>query len=670
MLKLSLLGSFQIIQAGSPLQALKTEKMRALLAYLVLENTAPIKLSTLATIFWPKSSPAAGLRSLRQMLNRIIRALDESPQDEFDSDEIIFPILLHPKTAQFNPRSIVWIDVTEFKSLTAECTRHPHLQMSDCPECLERLELAVSIYKGEMLESANFQDLPEFNEWLTVCRAHLTKLMLASLDQLANHCLKKAELASSREERRGFLEKASRYALRAIEIDSQRESAHIQLMKIQAIQGKLQEALELFEIYQSKSKVDLLDQGQEIAQLREQILNREYVVPLLQTSRRANLEPKRPSRLPAVPPLFGRENQLERLKELLFTYRWVTLVGEDGVGKTSLALTAAEALRDKFPDGIWFIPLSPASPGAGPASLDQYTNLQAIHLRLEEALISALGLSRRRSEEEVLIKSIRDKKILIILDGFEELSAGAEFILDLLIDAPKTHVLVTTRQPFYFQAGCILRLEGLATPADDSELDAESYPSLAFFLSCVQRLDPTFAFNPKTLPEAVRICRLTGGLPIALELVAAWTRQYPLEIIASMIQFELDMMTSALPGQTDNSRCLQIIFDNTWTSLLPREQLVLALCALRQREFSFEQAQATAPVTYHDLTVLVENGLVHKIDLNRYKIQDCVREMAAQKLGEMKPEYRVKIHDPHLHLVQREYLPRRMPRHNHTQRVG
>jgi hypothetical protein len=344
----------------------------------------------------------------------------------------------------------------------------------------------------------------------------------------------------------------------------------------------------------------------------------------------------------------------------------VTVVGEGGVGKTSLAVSTAEMLRAQYPDGIWFIPLAPALPGDG--AFEQYSDLQAVRLRLEEALCSALGLSRRESGEDFLLKHLRDKQILIILDGFEELSAGAEFILDVLIGSPKTHVLVTTRQPFYFQAGCILRLEGLAVPGDENDPDAERSPSLAYFLSCIRRMDPTFSFNLKTLPVAARICRLTGGLPLALELAAPWTRQYPLEIIASMIQFELDIMASTLPGQTDYARCLQIIFENTWTSLLPREQMVLALCAAHQGDFSFEQAQAAAPVTYHDLNVLVENGLVQKTDLNRYKIQDSLRQMAAQKLGEMKPGYRVKIHDPHLRLVQREYLPRRRPLH--SQRAG
>lgn len=661
MLKISLLGPFQLTLAGKQAERVQSRKSKALLAYLALESSRPLKLSELAAMFWPASSAPLAFQSLRLMLSRLKYLLEEISEDDFQPDEIILPLLLDSQTVQLNPRSVAWIDVSEFEALLSECGSHEHPRLSDCADCIERLAQAVSYARGELLEGMDMEGLPQFEDWLAARREHLRQLMLFALDQLSTASLRQAETAATREERRERLEAAAAYTRRALEIDPLRGSANLHWMKIMTVQGKVQKALDQYHLYQ-KSAPSQASPSQEIRSLYQQIRKHEYALPAVPPGR--NGRPSRPCMaLPALlNPLIGRGAQLTRLKQLLGSYRWVSVVGEGGVGKTSLAISAASESLDAFPDGVWFVPLAEPASRINPPAFEQSPDAISSLIR---AIAQVMGfeLPAEGLAAGPFYDQIKGKKLLLILDGFEQAALGTHFILDLLVSAPGVRVLVTTRQAFPSQAGCIMRLEGLPVPPDEMTLDADLYPSLELFIDCIRRHDRNFQFNERTLPMAARICRLAGGIPLALELAAPWTRQYPLEIIAGMIQFELDLQAPALSGQAEYSQALRIIFENTWTSLLPREQLVLALCASLTGEFSLDQAQAAAPATYHDIDALVVKNLIRKAGPNRYRIQETVRLLASRKLGETKAGKGPKKADKHAGMAHREHPSPRRPAH-------
>lgn len=159
-LALSLSGAFQATLRGAPLEAIESNKGRALLAYLAVEADRPHSRLHLAALLWPEETEAASRQNLRQLLYNLRQALSSSPDAE--------PFLLvDAQTVQFNPASDHWLDVRAFLGLIETCERHGHRRLDACRDCLGRLQQAASLYRGDFLAGFSLPDSDEFEGWLT-----------------------------------------------------------------------------------------------------------------------------------------------------------------------------------------------------------------------------------------------------------------------------------------------------------------------------------------------------------------------------------------------------------------------------------------------------------------------------------------------------------------------
>jgi len=170
-------GEFQVTLAGTPLTVFPTEKMRALLAYLAVEEGVHER-RELAQFLWRGYSAESARNSLRQAIHQLRQLLRDGEAQQTRR-------LLTRQTMQFNPDASVVVDVTKFTQLLAECVEHAHSAIDTCAPCLARLRQATALYRGDFLDGFTVADSDPFEEWRSVTRERLHFQMLDALAVLA-----------------------------------------------------------------------------------------------------------------------------------------------------------------------------------------------------------------------------------------------------------------------------------------------------------------------------------------------------------------------------------------------------------------------------------------------------------------------------------------------------
>lgn len=619
--KVFLLGPFQVTLAEKPRHQFDTDKTRALLAYLAVEWGQPQQRSHAAGLLWPGFSNEAALRNLRLTIFRLrktMEAAEKSPNQQPAPACLIFP---SRQTVQIAGPDVVWIDVQAFDDLLEQCRIHPHADPRDCPECMDRLARAAALYRGDLLADLSLKGAQEFDEWLLLRREYYHQRAVETLEHLSEYFFRHAGHSDDS----GALSRSLEYAQTLLRIAPWRESAYRMAMQALAARGQVQEALaQYYACRQMLNHEFHIEPGAETVALYRQIRERQAVTTaaLVQMAP-PDAPPARPpgNLLPQLTPLIGREAQLARLARLLFSYRWVTLVGEGGIGKTRLALAAAEQVRERFSDGVWLVPLADSAPPGVPA--DEMEPRQA----LANAMARVLGISPAD-----LVDTLASRKLLLILDSFEHLSSAADLIVDLLVRAPGLHVMVTTRHTLNYQAGYLMRIDGLDVPDSDDDREAAACSGVQLFAERAERLSGSFVLDAQTLPLVTRICRMLDGVPLAIELAASWATRYPLETIIAAIQEDLDFLTTSMVGTPERHRSMRAVFESSWTLLPEAERRVLAVCARFAGNFSTaDLLNAQLPVEL--VESLADKFMVLRTAPGRYKLHDTLRHFVLDKMS-------------------------------------
>lgn len=340
--------------------------------------------------------------------------------------------------------------------------------------------------------------------------------------------------------------------------------------------------------------------------------------------------------LPAqIPDLVGREEELEEVKNLVHQNRLVTLTGSGGVGKTTLALQAAQDLVGDFPEGVWIVELAPIrSPDyIVPAITD------AISFRVD---VHSSDLDPKRQ----LLDYLNHRRMLLLMDNFEHLLAGAGTISEILQETEDVRLMITTRERLNLRSEWPFLLGGLAYPKNGNGRPPDEYAAFRLFWARAKQVDPGFDSSEENIRHALKICRLVEGMPLAIELAAAWLPVLSIREIAEEIDSDLDFLTSEQADLPAEHRSLRAVFDRSWEMMSEAERRGLRGLSVIHGSFDREAAKHVAEVSLPVLSGLIRKSLVRRRSEGRYDIHELLRAYAAEKLSQT-PEEEEAVHERH-----------------------
>lgn len=238
-LTLSFLNGFHVALDDRTINHFGSDKARALLAYLALENERPHRRSALAAMFWPDLSEKKAAHNLSQTLLRLRAALEDHQPSEQPASSAF--LLIDSQQVQLNPYSRIYTDVVTFRKLLKSCEQHHRKDKSaaaNCPDCIGWMRDAAELYGGDFLAGFFVRDSPPLEQWRLVQQEALQMQALSVFEQLCNHF-----------EKRGEYDLVQQYAHRLTILDPWCEDAHLQLMRAMAARGQISAALEHFDRY-------------------------------------------------------------------------------------------------------------------------------------------------------------------------------------------------------------------------------------------------------------------------------------------------------------------------------------------------------------------------------------------------------------------------------------
>lgn len=459
----------------------------------------------------------------------------------------------------------------------------------------------LDLYRGEFLEGVELPGAPLLDEWITDRRYRYRAMALAALDTVVG-----TALAS------GDTDAAMAAARRILAVEPWHEGAHRALMRCFSIAGQPSAALAQYETYRH-----ILDQelGVEPDAATRDLLREIRTQGFAPRIRRGELP--EPSGA-----LVGRERELSHLDGLLNdpACRLVTILGPGGVGKTRLAVEAGRQAQARG-DEVHSVSLAGVRP----------THEEDAAALVVSTIGDALGLASavRGDPTEALVEQLRRRRLLLILDNFERLSSAIAVVAAVVAAAAQVRVVVTSRRRLGLGAEWVVELDGLASPPPGSEAEACNYPAVELFGERARQAGG----DPKGDPSAVaQICRLVGGMPLALEMAARWTRAVPPPVIAEQLAQGLDLLETAAADVEPRHRSMRTVLDRSWELLDPSAARVLRCCSLFSASFDVTAAKAVAAADLAHLAALVDDSMLRMRADGRYELHELVRQYAADRL--------------------------------------
>jgi predicted ATPase/DNA-binding SARP family transcriptional activator len=580
-------------RVGGEIVALGGARPRALLAVLLLHANEAVSAERLAVALWGEDASAGAVKTVQVHVSRVRQAFGD-------------PELLVTTPAGYRLRVRPGeFDLHRFEALVADGRRA--LAAGEAERAAALLREALGLWRGPALgdlASAPFAPTEI---------ARLEEQRLAAVEARME-----ADLAAGRH---------SELIAELRQLTSEhawRERLHSQLMLALYREGRQAEALEAYRQARDVLVGELgIEPGGDLRQLQQAILAHDPVldVPSATVTRAIDERPTLP-----VPPtaLFGRETDLEAVLEMLgeLRTRLVTLVGPGGVGKTRLAIEAARVLNLHFTDGARFVAL---------ASVSEPRELAATIAR---AL--AVPIGEGESSAAAVQRFLRDRRLLLVLDNFEQVVAGAPLVSELLSACPDLTALVTSREPTRLEAERIFAVRPLAVPTAPAPVLAarlRSYGAVAMFVDRARARDHDFALSDANAAAVAKVCRRLDGLPLALELAAARIELLSPVELAARLDRALPLLVSGARDAPHRQRTLRATIDWSYGLLSDSERRAFARMAVFAGGAPVDAAETVTEATVLTLESLVSKQLLTRRD-GRVVMLETVREYALERLAD------------------------------------
>jgi predicted ATPase/class 3 adenylate cyclase len=334
--------------------------------------------------------------------------------------------------------------------------------------------------------------------------------------------------------------------------------------------------------------------------------------------------------------LVGREAELAQIKAFLGKARLLTVLGMGGMGKTRLCLQAAAELTHNFPDGVWFVDLSPLR--------------DAALVPGEAAKLLGIREEHDRPLLETICSHLKQRRALIVLDNCEHLvKAAAELASAILRSAPYVRLLASSREALHVPGEQCYPLHPLPLPDRSADIDQLSdSPAVRLFVERAQQRKPSFKLGAADAAAVAELVTRLEGIPLALELAAARVRSLSVADINARLGDRFKILTGGDRVLQERQQTLRALVDWSYGLLNEAEQRVLARLGVFVGGFDLPAAEfvcGAEPLTSDDVldivASLVEKSLVMLDETDgRYRMLETIRDYAQDKLeksGESAP---------------------------------
>jgi predicted ATPase/class 3 adenylate cyclase len=355
----------------------------------------------------------------------------------------------------------------------------------------------------------------------------------------------------------------------------------------------------------------------------------------------------RPNNLPTQLTSFvGRDAELAAAGALLASNRLVTLTGPGGTGKTRLSLQVAANAAEDFPDGIFFVALETVRDP----------------VLVPSRLAAAVGIAEpaRRTAAEVLTEWLGEKRVLFVLDNFEQVLDAGPMVADLLRTAPGLKVLATSRAPLQVSGEQEYPVPGLPTPPDPGQLTAleraqlpeaartldpatlSTYEAVRLFIARAAAVKPGFQVTNENAPAVAAICARLHGMPLAIELAAARVKLLSPDAILARLEHQLKLLAAGSRDLPERQQTLRgaiawsyDILDEPCRLLLDRLSVFAGDIDVEAAEAICGPAAELGQEVVDGLLSLANQSLIRTIEdpaEPRFEMLETIQEFATEML--------------------------------------
>lgn len=601
MLEIKTFGGISILKDRSEIKDLGSRKAEALLVYLAVEGGQHPR-TVLAAMFWPESSQERAGRSLRVTLSALRKMFD--------------PYLEISRTsAGINNDAAIQVDVLE---LEEKLSSH-------------QIDLALKLYHGDFLSGFHIPDSLEFEDWRLLEQERYRRLISEALHASISSKLHNGEISAGLELSQNLLK-----------LDPLDELAHQQRMMLLAVDGQRSAALIQYDQYSKLLQSELrVEPSKAIQELFYQISSGDRLAKAISIQPKHNLPAQQTS-------FIGREKELAQIGRMMEDphCRLITLTGPGGIGKTRLALQVASASLHAFRDGTYFV------------SLGSIQSPDAILSTIAHTLSFSYDIATSLDPKSQLLDYLRHRTILLVMDSFEHLIQSAGMLSEMLEHAAGLKLLLTSRERLGLQAEWAFQLEGLPIAEIAQASDVKDASALALFNERARQAKADFQLTAIDRQHAIRICQLVEGMPLGIELAAAWVSMLSCEEIGQEMEKSLDFLSASMHDLSMKHRSLRTAFDHSWRLLSEEQQEILRKLSVFRGPFSRSAAFQIVGANLTQLSSLIGKSLLRRNASGQFEMHELLRQYAAEKLGEkpgMKEDIRARHADYYIELLcQRE----------------
>jgi predicted ATPase/DNA-binding SARP family transcriptional activator len=577
-MRFGILGPLQVIGDDGRELALGGRMPRAVLALLLLRANEVVSSDQLVEELWAGTPPASGAKGLHVHVSRLRRALAAGHSGP-DGERLV--TTAGGYVLRVGPEEL---DVQRCERLIGE--GRSLLAAGRPDQARAALSGAVELWRGDVL--ADFQ----YDAFAQGEIARLGELRAAVLEERIA-----VEMLLGREAQvLGELE-------RLVRDYPYRERLRGQLMLALYRTGRQADALAAYRAARSALVDELgIEPSVELRQLHEAILAQDRALLRADPGQPAptagaTTDGRAPGHvhLPVqATSLIGRERELAELMTLADSRRLITLTGTGGTGKTRLGMAFAAGLADRYPDGVWWVPLAMVS----------------------EARLVPAAIAAALGDIADLPMYLRGRALLLVLDNFEHVIEAARAVAELLSGAPGCGVIVTSRE----------RL-GVAAEQEYPVAPLSPHAAVELFTARARQVEP--GYEPG--PEIDAICERLDRLPLALELAATRVKLLSEQQLLSRLEQRLPLLAGGRRDLPKRHSTMRATIAWSYDLLTRPEQRLLTRLAVFGGSFELEAAEQICDADLDAMRSLIDKSLVRHADNGRLYLLHTTREYALEQ---------------------------------------